>query len=198
MSDDNIVTFMNNNKSLLNSAYSSTCIILFTKRFYLRLKAAFVSFLLIWLKVIFFVKDSEVSFATLRLLGMTLVPLISHWTSLLVNWFSSDNCKQYYKCALLNGTTDNRIPKLYWALNCKLQVIKMSNLNHANKSKWKGQDKVSSIAVFLRRRDLEQGFTTFFIHCPPKLTNKKMYPPNKCLVKIRVRVKINLSLRVSI
>ncbi len=93
------------------------------KIFYLRLKAAFVSFLLIWLKVIFFVKDSEVSFATLRLLGMTLVPLISHWTSLLVNWFSSDNCKQYYKCVLLNGITDNRIPKLYWALNCKHRLL---------------------------------------------------------------------------
>jgi len=47
MSDDKNVTFMNNNKSLVNIAYSSTCIILFTKRFYLRLKAAFVSFLLI-------------------------------------------------------------------------------------------------------------------------------------------------------
>jgi hypothetical protein len=163
MSDDKNVTFMNNNKSLVNIAYSSTCIILFTKSFYLRLKAAFVSFLLIWLKVIFFVKDSEVSLATFRLLGMTLVPLISHWTSLLVNWFSSDNCKQYYQC----GITDNRIPKIYWALNCKLQVIKMSILNHANKSKWKGQDKVSSIAVLLRRRDLEQGFTTLFHSLSP-------------------------------
>ncbi len=133
------------------------------KSFYLRLKAALVSFLLIWLKVIFFVKDSEVSFATFRLLGMTLVPLISHWTSLLVNWFSSDNCKQYYQC----GITDNRIPKLYWALNWKLQVIKMSILNHANKSKWKGQDKVSSTEVILRRRDLERGFTTLFHSLSP-------------------------------
>ncbi len=76
----------------MNIAYSS--IILFMKCFYLRLKAAFVSFLLIWLKVNVFLKDSEVSLATLRLLGITLVPLISHLTSLLFSWLSSDNCNK--------------------------------------------------------------------------------------------------------
>ena len=60
--------------------------------FYRRLKSALISFLLMVLKVIVLVKDSEVSLATYRLLGMTLAPLISHWTSLYVMRFSSANC----------------------------------------------------------------------------------------------------------
>ena len=44
MSDDKNVTFMNNNKSLVNIAYSSTCIILFTKSFLPATKSGFCKF----------------------------------------------------------------------------------------------------------------------------------------------------------
>ena len=44
--------------------------------------------------MIVFVKDSSVNFATFRVLGMTLVPWISHSTSLPVIRLSSDNYKK--------------------------------------------------------------------------------------------------------